>query len=328
MDEIVKREAPPDDRKCVMCGSPMLWRCNDCFDSPVLCTPCCRSGHVRSPFHRVSRWNGDAFISSTLRDTDLVLYLGHAGNMCTQHEEPCGPEQSDRPSHSSTRHDYSSRPSSPESEIEDDPELPPSSSDRFLRGKNAAGMQWMTIVDITGIHQLPVCFCSCDPAVAGYLQLLRSGLYPVSRDRPRTVFTFRVLDDYHEDNLESKKSAQKYYNKLKRLTDNAFVSDVPDRYRELMRVAREWRNIKLRQRGGVSHDVTVDIQPGALVPFCAACPQPGVNLPDDWKEDPDQYVLAIHNLFTLCLLLGKVEIYADLDCRWKFQARTPQNEVS
>lgn len=102
------------------------------------------------------------------------------------------------------------------------------------------------------------------------------------------MFTFRVLDDYHEDNLESKKSAQKYYNKLKRVTDNAFTSQLPDRYRELMRVAREWRNIKLRQRAGVSHDNPSEIPPGGLVPFCAACPQPDVNLPEDWKDDPDQ----------------------------------------
>ena len=34
-------------------------------------------------------------------------------------------------------------------------------------------------------------------------------------------------------------------------------------------------------------DVT---SPGALALFCAACPQPGVNIPKNWKEDPDQLV--------------------------------------
>jgi hypothetical protein len=28
--------------------------------------------------------------------------------------------------------------------------------------------------------------------------------------------------------------------------------------------------------------------PGSMALFCAACPQPGINLPVDWTSDPDQ----------------------------------------
>jgi hypothetical protein len=31
---------------------------------------------------------------------------------------------------------------------------------------------------------------------------------------------------------------------------------------------------------------------GELGLFCAACPQPGVNLPDNWKEDPETWAYS------------------------------------
>ncbi|KAH9991703.1 hypothetical protein BJV77DRAFT_946093, partial [Russula vinacea] len=31
-------------------------------------------------------------------------------------------------------------------------------------------------------------------------------------------------------------------------------------------------------------------QNGNLAHFCPACPQPGINLPDDWKNQPDQWL--------------------------------------
>lgn len=304
----------------------------DCFGSPVFCSSCCRLEHARHPFHRVSEWNGFAFIRSALRYTGLVLYMGHGGLACPQYinandgqasastastqpeAQPDGPEPPDDNASSDPLH----RPDTPDSDneyISFETGGLLHESDRFPKGSTGAGFQWMTIVDITGIHQIPVCFCSCDASIPPHIQLLRLGLYPVSHDRPRTVFTFRVLDDYHEDNLESKKAAQKYYNKLKRITDNAFTSEIPDRYRELMRVAREWRNIKLRQRAGVSHDNPETIPDGGLVPFCPACPQPDVNLPANWKEDPDQYVASSCSLRWLTAL--QVEIHANSSCRWQ-----------
>lgn len=30
--------------------------------------------------------------------------------------------------------------------------------------------------------------------------------------------------------------------------------------------------------------------PGSLAFFCVTCPQPGINLPDNWKSDSNQYV--------------------------------------
>ncbi|KAI6106523.1 hypothetical protein EDD16DRAFT_1695447 [Pisolithus croceorrhizus] len=62
-----------------------------------------------------------------------------------------------------------------------------------------------------------------------------------------------------------------FYQKLKRFTNNAFPEK--DRYRELMRVSQLWRDLKHRKWFG----------DGGLALFCPACPQPGLNLPADWK---------------------------------------------
>ena len=53
-----------------------------------------------------------------------------------------------------------------------------------------------------------------------------------------------------------------------------------DRYRELLRVSRIWRLLKLLKWQGF-HGNSTDPGPGQLVLFCPACPQPGVNVPPD-----------------------------------------------
>jgi hypothetical protein len=51
-----------------------------------------------------------------------------------------------------------------------------------------------------------------------------------------------------------------------------------DRYRELMRVARMWRQLKAYKWQGFGHR-SDSPQDGALALFCPACPQPGINIP-------------------------------------------------
>jgi hypothetical protein len=46
-----------------------------------------------------------------------------------------------------------------------------------------------------------------------------------------------------------------------------------------------WRDISARIRAGYGHHPKKLVTPGALAIFCPTCPQPGVNLPEDWRED-------------------------------------------
>jgi hypothetical protein len=55
-----------------------------------------------------------------------------------------------------------------------------------------------------------------------------------------------------------------------------------------MRVSRIWRDISARIQAGYGHNPERSVTPGTLAIFCPTCPQPGVNLPEDWREDAQQ----------------------------------------
>ncbi len=123
--------------------------------------------------------------------------------------------------------------------------------DRF----DTDGNPFVTVVDMSGIHHLPVIFCACDTTDSELdIAYLRMGLFPASFERIKTLFTFDVLKDFRASNLECKASAYQYYQKLRRLTCPAFPTAVLNRYRELHRVSRQYRNMKLWEMYRRAHD--------------------------------------------------------------------------
>jgi len=64
-----------------------------------------------------------------------------------------------------------------------------------------------------------------------------------------------------------------------------------------MRTSRAWRDVIARIQAGYGHTAEGIVEPGALAIFCPACPQPGVNLPDDWEKDKRRWVIKIIPLF-------------------------------
>jgi hypothetical protein len=84
-----------------------------------------------------------------------------------------------------------------------------------------------TIVDKSGVHSLVIKECCCAGALNYHLQLFEMGLFPSSFARPRTAFTFAVLDDFLLDNLECGTSAMNYYSKLRHLTSSMLPMSVP-----------------------------------------------------------------------------------------------------
>jgi hypothetical protein len=65
------------------------------------------------------------------------------------------------------------------------------------------------------------------------------------------------------------------------------ISIPKNRYRELMRVSRQWRDLLTRKRFGFGHDTDRIPAAGDLALFCPACPQPGINLPDGWQTSAE-----------------------------------------
>lgn len=53
-------------------------------------------------------------------------------------------------------------------------------------------------------------------------------------------------------------------------------------------MSRQWTDLRDRLRSGEGHGETLSGKSGSLALQCMACPQPGFNLPTDWKKDKDQ----------------------------------------
>ena len=102
-------------------------------------------------------------------------------------------------------------------------------------------------------------------------------LLPTSFKRIKTLFTAQLLDFFHLSNLELKASAYHFYQLLRRLTLPAAPAEVADLYREFRRMSRIWQKV-------------ADVKKGELANFCPACPQPGINIPDNWRDDSARQV--------------------------------------
>jgi hypothetical protein len=93
---------------------------------------------------------------------------------------------------------------------------------------NVGSRSTLIIVSSTGILKRSVRWCHCARTPAQYLQLLlRARLFPASFKNLKTAFTFEVLDHFQVDALECKTAAMSFMNKIKRITNEAFPSDVP-----------------------------------------------------------------------------------------------------
>lgn len=103
-----------------------------------------------------------------------------------------------------------------------------SCSGRFCQDdENLFGDRRMTVVHVNGVFELCVRFCRCEGASSEHEQLFSHRLFPSTFNRPETAFTLDVLDYYGIDAMECKTSAQSFFQKLRRVTNNAFPDEVP-----------------------------------------------------------------------------------------------------
>ncbi|KIM63799.1 hypothetical protein SCLCIDRAFT_116668, partial [Scleroderma citrinum Foug A] len=259
---LLSMEAPPESRICMQCGRDGIFRCTECAHSPIFCSNCCLDAHELNPFHRIQRWTGTFFEDFSVRLISLVIHLGHGGKPC-----PMG-GYNQRDNGSDEEEDWE--------DVEDDDRLPHLAR---LRDRGC-----LTVVHTNGVHFCDIWYCTCEASEDSHVQLMMAGLFPATTKSPRTAFSFQVLDDFIRDNVECGTTAMNYYSKLQRLTSNGFLHAVPDRYRELLRVSRAWQLLKLLKWKGFDGR-SEEPEPGELVLFCPACPQPGVNVPPTEEAD-------------------------------------------
>lgn len=210
MDLLMAREAPPQDRLCSVCKKDGVYKCHGCFEEPLFCTDCCRSQHQRHPFHRISQWTGSCFQDTSLTKVGLQIHLGHGSMPC-----PCSADyHSDFFEWSDTE------------DIVDNADYPDGASIPLLMHSDSLHPP-ITVIDKSGVHSLSIWYCQCPGALQKDMQLFQAGLFPASFNKPKTAFTFSVLDDFLLDNLECGTSAMNYYSKLRRLTSSIFPLMVP-----------------------------------------------------------------------------------------------------
>lgn len=151
---------------------------------------------------------------------------------------------------------------------------------------------YVRVVHTNGIHVIAMVSCSCQGHDHLASDLLAARLLPASFERIRTIFTVQLLDHFRLSNLELKSSAYQFYHLLQRLTCPMDPGTVVNLYREFRRMSRIWRWMKRLKWAGFCNNNTpaIDVSPGQLAVFCPACPQPGINIPDNWKEDLARYV--------------------------------------
>ncbi|KAJ7736393.1 hypothetical protein B0H14DRAFT_3097541 [Mycena olivaceomarginata] len=149
-----------------------------------------------------------------------------------------------------------------------------------------------TVIHDNGIHFVAVDYCGCAQAhEAGTWtqQVLRRSWFPATNVEPQTCATFRALETFHIMTLQGKVTTYDYYSGLEKLTDNTGMEKIQDQYKSFMRVMRDGGG-----RGNDGERKVADTQPGELAVTCPACPQPGINLPDDWNTaSPERKFLYI-----------------------------------
>ncbi|KAI0309773.1 hypothetical protein OF83DRAFT_1043449, partial [Amylostereum chailletii] len=141
----------------------------------------------------VQQWTRGHFKGAWLRD-GVFISLGHEGKPCPL-QEP----------HMSIL--------SKDNDFEDDDTPSPATDPMEPGPQDSLGNQMMILVHSTGVHQMSVHFCQCDGAASADLQLLALGLYSASIKTPKTAFTFSVLDDASDENLNSNVTIGGFYNR-------------------------------------------------------------------------------------------------------------------
>ncbi|KAK7018531.1 CxC2 domain-containing protein [Favolaschia claudopus] len=152
--------------------------------------------------------------------------------------------------------------------------------------------QHFLVLDLNGLQEVDVSYCGCEREIhngPARVQLLRRRWYPATHDAPRTAMTLRMLDFFHLQTLQAKTTMYDFYTTLAKITD-ATGAMLVNRYREFLRITREYRHLLLLKRGGRGHAPSGvnGTQPGELAIQCPACPRPDVNLPADWESAPPE----------------------------------------
>ncbi|KAF8598494.1 hypothetical protein BDV93DRAFT_451116, partial [Ceratobasidium sp. AG-I] len=125
--------------------------------------------------------------------------------------------------------------------------------------------------NITGLHSLRVHFCAHRGAGDAASQLLQAKIFPCSDKIPASGFTFRMLRQLHHLSLGCMLSSPGYWDVLVSKTNSLFPEHAPKRYRDFMRVTRQWQLLMDLRRAGQVIGTSPNRILGDLSLRCPAC---------------------------------------------------------
>lgn len=273
----MEREGRATGATCIGCGMiEGSWRCLDCLGRQVYCTTCFREKHRCHPFHRVEHWTGSFFKAAWLCQTGLEIHLGHGGFECpsagpvdvsgyeegSDDEDEAGEELDaadielnadgsdagrscvddelclDNNTHilgdGGSSGSLGGFSKSSKIDVMHDSGLP------VLEGRNV-----VVLVDVSGVHRLRVHCCRCPNSKPVDRQFVDMGLLPASISKPKTAFTFGVLDDFRVTNLECHTAGTSYWHKLERKTSNTFPSSIPVCFCALQKILQTYVSTRI-----------------------------------------------------------------------------------
>ncbi|KAJ6547928.1 hypothetical protein DFH09DRAFT_1087397 [Mycena vulgaris] len=179
----------------------------------------------------------------------------------------------------------------------------------------------MTVMEAPIIRQIHMRFCKCSKSDSAdnLEQLMRNGWYPATVTDPSTCATFRSLESFRLYNVVGNMNVRDFVTAMERVTDTTAASGMtwlPDRYKQLGRMARQWAFLKRLMRAGRGHDPAGvgNTKLGECAVICWACPQDGRNLPPDWHDVDPKY------RFLYMLLLA-------VDTNFRLKNRMRVNEI-
>ena len=166
-----------------------MWRCLDCLSRLMHCTLCFHHCHKHLPFHWVKNWTGSCFKVAWLCQAGLELYLGHRGDQF--------------PSNAESNLYYTENEDTTEGV-----ELKVDNGDNELDANVIFTETELRTAD------------NLTPDLEWLDNASNDGFLLVSVMKPKTAFTFRVLDDFHLTNLECNTPSTSYWHKIVQKTSN------------------------------------------------------------------------------------------------------------
>ncbi|KAJ7360889.1 hypothetical protein DFH08DRAFT_800310 [Mycena albidolilacea] len=174
------------------------------------------------------------------------------------------------------------------------------------------GHHKFVVIAANGFHHVTVDFCECrqNGSQFRWEQLLSYGWYPSTPDAPKSAVTISALKLFHTVSLQGKTTVYHFFNALAKITDNTGSRAFKRRYQLVLRVVRQWWNLRALKRGGMGNDperLSSETHQGELTVDCLACPKVGVNLPEDWeKASPEESppLISSRFLYTVYWAMG------------------------